>query len=57
MMGFMIWGLIQRWNTARKLAKGRCAECAAILPDSGAPFAYNTCSEECAHFHQASIIG
>ncbi|QWY79662.1 hypothetical protein PP637_gp32 [Arthrobacter phage Persistence] len=29
----MIWGLIQRWNTARKLAKGRCWQCRSIKPD------------------------
>ena len=53
----MIWGLIQRWNAARKLAKGQCDNCSKPLPDTGAPSDFHTCSEECALERWASVTG
>lgn len=40
-----MWSWVERWNTRRKLARGRCTSCRRILRDDETT---GFCSEECA---------
>lgn len=44
----MMRDVLRRWNERRKLGRGRCEECGAVLRDDHKPRnGWRACSDEC----------